>query len=144
MRATRRQIQVKIPAGVIEGSRIRVKGEGQRAAEAGDLYLRVHLLPHPRFAAKGRDLYTPLAVIDDQAALGDEVTIQSLTGGQLQLRIPPASQAGKVFRLKAKGLPPLKDGLPGDLYATLEIRIPEPVTPALHGLYEEIRKTRTS
>src|SRR6266487_516195 len=92
VRATRRQIQVKIPAGVIEGSRIRVKGEGQRAAEAGDLYLRVHLLPHPRFAAKGRDLYTPLAVIDDQAALGDEVTIQSLTGGQLQLRIPPASQ----------------------------------------------------
>src|SRR5438093_223381 len=83
VRATRRQIQVKIPAGVIEGSRIRVKGEGQRAAEAGDLYLRVHLLPHPRFAAKGRDLYTPLPVIDDQAVLGDEVTIQSLTGGQL-------------------------------------------------------------
>src|SRR6266516_3794935 len=64
--------------------------------------------------------------------------------GQLQLRIPPASQAGKVFRLKAKGLPPLKDGLPGDLYATLEIRIPEPITPALRDLYEEIRKTRTS
>ena len=144
VRATRRQIQVKIPVGVIEGSRIRVKGEGQRAAEAGDLYLRVHLLPHPRFAAKGRDLYTPLAVIDDQAALGDEVTIQSLTGGQLQLRIPPASQAGKVFRLKGKGLPPLKDGLPGDLYATLEIRIPEPITPPLHDLYEGIRKARTS
>ncbi|MDQ6712793.1 MAG: DnaJ domain-containing protein [Candidatus Dormibacteraeota bacterium] len=56
VRAARRQIQVKIPAGVIEGSRIRVKGEGQRGAEAGDLYLRVHLAPHPRFAAKGRDL----------------------------------------------------------------------------------------
>jgi len=122
----------------------RVKGEGQRAAEAGDLYLRVHLLPHARFAAKGRDLYTPLPVIDDQAALGDEVTIQSLTGGQLQLRIPAASQAGKVFRLKGKGLPALKDGLPGDLYATLEIRIPEPITPALHDLYEGIRQARTS
>ncbi|TMD19312.1 MAG: hypothetical protein E6J07_05480 [Chloroflexi bacterium] len=102
------------------------------------------MLPHPRFAAKGRDLYTPLALVDDQAALGDEVTIQSLTGGQLQLRIPPASQAGKVFRLKGKGLPPLKDGLPGDLYATLEIRIPEPISPALHDLYEGIRKARTS
>jgi len=67
-----------------------------------------------------------------------------LTGGQLQLRIPPASQAGKVFRLKGKGLPPLKDGLPGDLYATLEIRIPEPITPPLHDLYEGIRKARTS
>src|SRR5437016_2607616 len=76
VRATRRQILVKIPAGVIEGSRIRVKGEGQRAAQHGDLYLRVQLQPHSRFAAKGRDLYTPLAVLDDQAALGDEVTIQ--------------------------------------------------------------------
>src|SRR5438552_17447409 len=89
VRATRRQIQAKIPAGVIEGSRIRVKGEGQRAAEAGDLYLRVHLLPHPRFAGKGRDLYTPLPVLDDQAALGDEVKVETLTGAQLQLRVPP-------------------------------------------------------
>jgi molecular chaperone DnaJ len=140
--ATRRQIQVKIPAGVTEGSRIRVKGEGQRGAEHGDLYLRVHLQPHPRFAAKGRDLYTPLPVLDDQAALGDEVTLQSLTGAQLQLKVPAGSQAGKVFRLKGKGLPALKDGVPGDLYATLEIRLPEPITPELRELYEGIRKTR--
>jgi molecular chaperone DnaJ len=144
VRATRRQIQVKIPAGVTEGSRIRVKGEGQRGVEQGDLYLRVHLLPHPRFAAKGRDLYTPLPVIDDQAALGDEVTLQTLTGAQLQLRVPPGSQAGKVFRLKGKGLPALKDGVAGDLYATLEIRIPEPVTPTLRDLYQGIRRARTS
>src|SRR6184192_1183326 len=144
VRATRRQILVKIPAGVIEGSRIRVKGEGQRAAQHGDLYLRVQLQPHPRFAAKGRDLYTPLAVLDDQAALGDEVTIQALTGAQLQLRVPSGSQAGKVFRLKGKGLPALKDGVAGDLYATLEIRLPEPITPELRNLYQEIRKTRTS
>lgn len=144
VRATRRQMEVKIPAGVTEGSRIRVKGEGQRGAQAGDLYLRVHLQPHPRFAAKGRDLYTPLQVLDDQAALGDEVTIQSLTGGQLQLRIPAGSQAGKVFRLKGKGLPALKDGVAGDLYATLEIRLPEPITPPLRELYEGIRKARTS
>src|SRR5438067_192909 len=83
------------------------------------------------FAVKGRDLYTPLPVIDDQAALGDEVTIQTLTGGQLQLRIPAGSQAGKVFRLKGKGLPALKEGLGGDLYVTLEIRLPEPITPPL-------------
>jgi DnaJ-class molecular chaperone len=142
--ATRRQIQVKIPAGVTEGSRIRVKGEGQRGAEHGDLYLRVHLQPHPRFAAKGRDLYTPLPVLDDQAALGDEVALQSLTGAQLQLRIPPGSQVGKVFRLKGKGLPALKDGVAGDLYATLEIRLPDPITPPLRELYEGIRKARSS
>src|SRR2546427_7759581 len=111
-RATRRQIQVKIPAGVIEGSRLPGQGEGQRAPVAGDLFLRVHLLPHARFAAKGGDLYTPLPVIDDQAALGDEVTIRSLTGGQLQLRITAASQAGKVFRLKGKGFPAFEAGLP--------------------------------
>jgi DnaJ-class molecular chaperone len=140
--ATRRQIQVKIPAGVTEGSRIRVKGEGQRGSEHGDLYLRVHLQPHPRFAAKGRDLYTPLPLLDDQAALGDEVTLQSLTGAQLQLKVPAGSQAGKVFRLKGKGLPALKDGVPGDLYATLEIRLPEPITPELRELYEGIRRAR--
>jgi DnaJ-class molecular chaperone len=143
VRATRRQIEVKIPAGVTEGSRIRVKGEGQKGAEAGDLYLRVKLQPHPRFAAKGRDLYTPLTVLDDQAALGDEVTIQALTGGQLQLRVPPGSQAGKVFRLKGRGLPALKDGIAGDLYATLEIRLPETITPQLRDLYEGIRRTRS-
>ena len=144
VRATRRQIQVKIPAGVIEGSRIRVKGEGRRGTAAGDLYLRVHLQPHALFAAKGRDLYTPLPVLDDQAALGDEITIPSLAGGQLQLRVPAGSQAGKVFRLKGKGLPALKDGVAGDLYATLEIRIPQPITPPLRDLYEGIRKARSS
>jgi DnaJ-class molecular chaperone len=144
VQATRRQIQVKIPAGVTEGSRIRVKGEGQRAAQAGDLYLRVHLQSHPRFAAKGRDLYTPLPLLDDQAALGDEVTVQTLTGAQLQLRVPAGSQAGKVFRLKGKGLPALKDGVPGDLYATLEIRIPESITPELRDFYQGIRKARSS
>jgi DnaJ-class molecular chaperone len=144
VRATRRQIEVKIPAGVTDGSRIRVKGEGQKGTTAGDLYLRVHLQPHPKFAAKGRDLYTPLTVLDDQAALGDEVTIQTLTGGQLQLRVPAGSQAGKVFRLKGKGLPGLKDGVSGDLYATLEIRLPEPLTPKLHELYESIRQARSS
>ena len=144
VRATRRQIQVTIPAGVSEGSRIRVKGEGQRGAEHGDLYLRVHLLPHPRFAAKGRDLHTSLPVLDDEAVLGAEVTLPTLFGGQLQLRVPPGSQAGKVFRLKGKGLPGLKDGVAGDLYATLEIRIPEPITPPMRELYEQVRQARTS
>src|SRR2546430_8264233 len=144
VRATRRQILVKIPAGVIEGSRIRVKGEGQRAAQHGDLYLRVQLQPHPRFAAKGRDLYTPLAVLDDQAALGDEVAIQALTGGQLQLRIPAGSQAGKVFRLKGKGLPALKDGVAGGPYAPLGSSPPGPITPDPRALYPGIRKTRSS
>ena len=142
--ANRRQIQVTIPAGVTEGSRIRVKGEGQRGGQAGDLYLRVHLQPHPRFTAKGRDLYTPLRVLDDQAALGDDVTIETLTGGKLQLKVPAGSQAGRVFRLKGKGLPALKDGAAGDLYATLEIRLPEPITPPLRDLYEGIRKARAA
>ena len=141
--ASRRQIQVTIPAGVIEGSRVRVKGEGQRGtAQHGDLYLRVHLLPHPKFAAKGRDLYMTLPVYDDQAVLGDAVTIMTLTGQQLQLTIPPGSQAGRVFRLKGKGLPGLKGGVPGDLYITLELRAPENVTPEVKELYERLRRAR--
>ena len=144
VRASRRQIRVTIPAGVTEGSRIRVKGEGQRAAEHGDLYLRVHLQPHPQFAARGRDLHTALPVLDDEAVLGAEVPLTTLTGGQLKLRVPPGSQAGKVLRLKGKGLPGLKDGVPGDLYATLEIRIPDEITPAMLELYERLRKERTA
>ncbi len=141
--ASRRQIQVTIPAGVKEGSRVRVRGEGQRgSAQHGDLYLRVHLLPHPKFAAKGRDLYMTLPVYDDQAVLGDTVTITTLTGQQLQLTIPPGSQAGRVFRLKRKGLPGLKGGLPGDLYVTLELRVPETVTPEAKELYEGLRRAR--
>jgi DnaJ-class molecular chaperone len=143
IRASRRQIQVSIPAGVTEGSRVRVKGEGERAAESGDLYLLVHLAPHPRFAAKGRDLYTRLPVYDDQAALGDEVVLPTLSGGQVQLRVPAHSQAGKVFRLKGKGLPGLKGGLAGDLYATLEIRIPESISAPAGELYEKLRQART-
>jgi molecular chaperone DnaJ len=143
VRPTRRQLQVTIPAGVTEGSRIRVKGEGERGAEHGDLYLRVQLQPHPRFAAKGRDLYTTIPVLDDQAVLGDEVVVPSLTG-QLQLRIPPGSQAGRVFRLKGKGLPGLKGGVGGDLYATLEIRVPDQVTPEMSAIYERLRSARTS
>jgi molecular chaperone DnaJ len=141
--ASRRQIQVTIPAGVTEGSRVRVKGEGQRGtAQHGDLYLRVHLLPHPKFAAKGRDLYMAVPVFDDQAVLGDVVTVTTLTGPQLQLTIPPGSQAGRVFRLKGKGLPGLKHGVAGDLYATLEIRVPEKVTPEVKDLYERMRRAR--
>jgi DnaJ-class molecular chaperone len=141
--ATRRQLKVTIPPGVTEGSRIRVKGEGQRGDEHGDLYLRVHLAPHPRFAAKGRDLHTTIPVRDDQAVLGDEVVVPTL-GGQVQVRIPPNSQAGKVFRLKGKGLPGLKAGVPGDLYGTLEIRVPEQVNAETRELYERLRKSRTS
>ena len=141
--ASRRQIQVTIPAGVTEGSRVRVRGEGQRgSAQHGDLYLRVHLLPHPKFAAKGRDLYMTLPVYDDQAVLGDTVTIATLTGQQLQLTIPSGSQAGRVFRLKGKGLPGLKGGLPGDLYVTLELRVPENVTPEAKKLYDGLRRAR--
>jgi DnaJ-class molecular chaperone len=143
VRATRRQISVTIPAGVTEGSRIRVKGEGQRGAQAGDLYLRVHLMPHPQFAAKGRDLYTPLAVYDDQAVLGDDVVVTTLTGQQLSLHVPANSQAGKVFRLRGKGLPGLKGGVGGDLYATLEIKVPENPTERIRNLYGEIRQART-
>jgi DnaJ-class molecular chaperone len=74
--------------------------------------------------------------------LGDTLTITTLTGQQLQLTIPPGSQAGRVFRLKGKGLPGLKGGLPGDLYVTLELRVPEIVTPEAKAMYERLRRLR--
>ena len=141
VQATRRQLQVTIPAGVIDGSRIRVRGEGEPGAQKGDLYLKVKLLPHAKFAAKGRDLYTTVPVVDDDAVLGAEVLVPSLDG-KLQLRVPAGSQSGKVFRLRGKGLPGLKGGVAGDLYATLEIRVPEQLTDEVRGLYERLRTAR--
>src|SRR5207302_8187398 len=136
-----RQARVTIPPGVTEGSPSPVQGAGLRGRQHGDLYSPAPLLPPPQFAAKGRDLYTAVPVFDDQAVLGDEVVVPSLTG-QLQLRVPAGSQTGKVFRLNGKGLPGLQGGVPGDLYATLELRVPDTITPEISSLYERLRDAR--
>lgn len=137
-----RNVEVRIPAGVVDGSRVRVAGEGERgagSAASGDLYLRVRLRPHARFDRKGRDLYTKVRVPITTVVLGGEVDVATLAGKSLRLKIPPATQNGQVFRLKTHGLPnTAKDGVPGDLYAAVDVVVPHSLTAEERQHYEAL------
>jgi curved DNA-binding protein len=139
-----RQVEVRIPPGVNDGSRVRVAGEGERGsgdAKHGDLYLRVHLRPHPRFERKGRDLYAKVRVPLTTAVLGGEVEVPSLNGKTLRLKVPAMTQNGQVFRLRGHGLPAVgKPDERGDLYATTEVALPSRLTPEAQKHFEAIRE----
>ncbi|MDR0285271.1 MAG: molecular chaperone DnaJ [Propionibacteriaceae bacterium] len=121
-----RTIGVRIPAGVQDGSRIRVKGKGTpgpNAGVAGDLYVVVHVTPDPLFSRSGENLAITVPVTYAEAALGAEIGVPTLDGGQVRLRIPAGTRAGRTFRAKGKGLV-LKSG-PTDLLVTVQIQVPE-------------------
>jgi curved DNA-binding protein len=140
-----RQVEVRIPAGVTEGSRVRVAGEGRRGGEGGrrgDIYLRVHLSPHPRFAARGRDLSADLEVRDHQAVLGADIRLAG-PAGPLTVTVPAGTQAGRVLRLRGKGIPGLARAEAGDLLLTVRVTVPAPpVPPEERRLYERLAQLR--
>ena len=123
-----RTVDVRIPAGVDDGSRVRVSGEGEQGSgggKAGDLYLRIRLVPHPVFERKGRDLYVKVPVPVPTAVLGGQADVQTISGKPARLRIPPLTQNGQVFRLKGYGMPTTgKAEDKGDLYARVEAHLP--------------------
>jgi curved DNA-binding protein len=122
-----RQVEVRIPAGVAGGSRVRVGGEGgpgRGGGAKGDLYLTVRLQPHPRFTVRGRDLLADLPIRDDQAVLGGTTRVRTLSGTELTVTIPPGSQSGRTLRLRGRGLPGLRNAAAGDLLLTLRITVP--------------------
>ncbi len=115
---------------------------GNGGGSAGDLYLRVQVAPHPNFERQGDDLHTELLVDLYTALLGGEATVTTLKG-HLVLKIPPETQAGKVFRLAGQGMPKLNDHDSfGDLYAKVHIVLPQHLTPAEHELFEKLAKMR--
>ncbi len=139
-----RNVDVRIPAGVGEGSRVRVAGEGEPGsggAKAGDLYLRIHSAPNAQFERKGRDLYTRAPIPLTTAVLGGEADVRTLAGKSLRLKIPPTTQHGQVFRLKGHGMPVTgtKDEH-GDLYATVDVQLPKELTPEQRKHFEELQK----
>ncbi len=138
-----RTVDVRIPAGVRDGSKVRVAGEGgagRSGAAPGDLFLTVRLLPHRSFERRGQDLYTRVTVPVTTAVLGGEASVTTLSGGTLRLKIPALSQTGRVFRLKGHGMPsPGKPDDRGDLYATLEVRIPDPLSDEARAHYEALQ-----
>src|SRR5262249_32650877 len=122
-----RRLEVKIPPGVVDGSRIRVAGEGGPGfggGPNGDLYLVTAVRPHGTFERKGDDLYVEVSVPVHVLALGGEAQVPTLKGTKLALRIPPETQNGRVFRLAGQGMPQLQSSGRGDLYATVKAVLP--------------------
>jgi curved DNA-binding protein len=132
-------VAVNIPAGVREGQRIRVAGQGaagRDGAPAGDLYLLVRLKPHPRFRRQGDDLQVDLSVAPWEAAVGATVPVSTLTG-TAQVRVPAGSSSGRRLRLRGRGLP-TGDGERGDLYATVKIAVPKQLSDEERELFEKL------
>jgi curved DNA-binding protein len=140
-----RTVDVRIPAGVGDGSRVRVAGEGERGASggaAGDLYLRIQLAPHATFERKGRDLYTRVSVPLTAAVLGGEVDVPALGGRTLRLKVPAGTQNGQVFRLRNQGMAqPGKSGERSDLYATVDVQLPRQLTDEQRAHFEALART---
>jgi DnaJ-class molecular chaperone len=138
-------VSVRIPAGIADGARVRAAGEGApgaRGGAAGDLYLRVHVLPHARFERRGADLYTHVDVPVTTAVLGGEVAVSTLDGGApLRLKVPPLTNRGRTLRLRGHGMPVVgRAGERGDLYATVDIVIPSAVTDEERSHYEALKQ----
>jgi molecular chaperone DnaJ len=140
----RRQVDVKIPAGVRTGQRVRVAGEGGGAAggRRGDLYLAVTVAPHPLFERQGEDVTLELPVTAPEAALGASVEVPTLRG-RVAMKIPPGTSSGRTFRLPGYGMPRIKGGGAGDQLVRVKIVIPATLTTAERELYEKLGALRS-
>jgi molecular chaperone DnaJ len=139
-----KRLEVKIPAGVRDGSRIRIAGEGgpsRAEGNKGDLYLVAKILSHKLFERKGDDLYTEVSVPLATAVLGGEVGLPTLNGN-LSLKIPPETQNGKVFRLAGKGMPKLGNSEYGNMFAKIKVVLPINLTEEERKLFEKLRYLR--
>jgi molecular chaperone DnaJ len=126
-RVTTERLNVHIPAGVDNGSRVRVAGKGspgRAGAPAGDLYIRVKVRPHPLLERRGDDLYLDLPVTVSEAMLGASIEVPT-SDGAVRVRVPPRSQAGRQLRVRGRGAPHLRGKERGDLYLTLKPYVPE-------------------
>jgi molecular chaperone DnaJ len=124
---TSRSLRARIPAGVADGQRIRLKGKGEageRGGPAGDLIVTVHVAPHEMFGRKGNNLTLKLPVTFAEAALGATVKVPTLNGPQVSMKVPPGTTNGRVLRLRGKGVT-RRDGTKGDLLVTVEVVVPE-------------------
>jgi DnaJ-class molecular chaperone len=138
--AARRTLEVTIPPGVSEGTQLRLKGQGGRAPrpnENGDLFLTIRIQPNPVFHLEGRDLRVSLPVWDYEASLGAEVTAPTVDG-RISLKIPSGSQAGRVMRLRGRGLPARGKEAAGDLLYELKVLAPNDLTAKERTLMEQL------
>jgi molecular chaperone DnaJ len=127
-----REVKVRIPAGVSEGQRIRLKGRGgpgRNGGPAGDLYVTARVNAHPIFGRKGKDLTITAPITFAEAALGANVTVPTLGGERVTIKVPAGTRSGRTFRVKGKGVPGGKKA-GGDLLVTVEVAVPQKLTAA--------------
>ena len=139
-----RGYDVTIPAGVVDGQRIRLAGEGGRGrakGSAGDLYLVVRIAPHPQYRLSGRDVHVDLPVTPWEAALGASVPVTG-PGGTAKVQVPPGTSTGRRLRLRGEGMPNPK-GSPGDLYAEIRVMVPPSPSPRERELFEQLAADST-
>lgn len=142
-----RRLEVRIPAGVDTGSRVRIAGEGNPGTGGGpkgDLYLVVTVKADPNFERKGDDLTVDVPAPLTVAMLGGEVPVPTPDGKRLLLTIPPETQNGQTFRLSGKGMPRLRGEGAGNLIARIQVTLPRKLSPREKELFEELAKLRTA
>ncbi|PIE39547.1 MAG: molecular chaperone DnaJ [Gammaproteobacteria bacterium] len=136
-------LSVKVPPGVDTGDRIRLSGEGEagpNGGPSGDLFVQIAVKPHPLFERDGKNLYCEVPITFVDAALGGELEIPTLDG-RVKLRIPDGTQTGKLFRLRGKGVKPVRGGSVGDLLCRAVVETPVNLTRRQRELMEELRNT---
>jgi curved DNA-binding protein len=139
-----RTVEVTIPAGVTDGQRIRVAGQGGRGTgggAAGDLYLVVRITPHPVYRVDGRNIYVDAPLTPWEAALGTTIPIDT-PGGEAKVRVPPGTSCGRRLRLRGQGLPNPR-GKPGDLFAEAKVMVPPTLTDEERRLFEQLAAAST-
>jgi curved DNA-binding protein len=137
-----RTVNIKVPKGIKNGAKIRVKGEGSpgtRGGESGDLYLVVNIMPHHYFTVKGSDLYCEVPVTIKEAIMGAKIDIPTFQG-KISMTLPPNTQSEKTLRLKGKGMPKIRSTEYGDLYVKIKVIIPSSLTEEQKKHFENFAK----
>ncbi len=139
-----KNLRVKIPAGVLDGQRIRITGEGEvgyKGSNFGDLYLRLHVSAHPQFKREGADVYADGPISFYQAALGAEIDVPTVDG-TVKVKIPAGTQSGKVFRLKGHGAPILNGSGRGDHFLTIQVVTPVKLSKKEKELFKQLAEEK--
>jgi molecular chaperone DnaJ len=138
-----RTLSVSIPAGVEDGTRIRLAGEGEaglRGGPSGDLYIFLSIKPHEFFQRDGADIFCRVPISMVTAALGGSIEVPTVDGGKTRVKVPEGSETGKQFRLKGKGMPVLRSKTNGDMYIQIEVETPKNLTRRQRELLQEFEK----
>jgi molecular chaperone DnaJ len=137
-------VDVSVPAGVEDGTRIRYQEQGDsgpNGGPAGDLYVVLEVKPHPFFEREGKDLYCSVPISFSQAAMGAEILIPTLDGGEHKLKVPEGTQSATTFRVRGKGVPALQSSGKGDMYVKVRVQTPHKLTKRQRELLAELGET---